>query len=104
AIVDGGNNRTQLLRVPGPGRIENRSIDSACNPYLAAAAVFAAGLDGIQRRLSPGRRNDLNIYQLSQKQIRELGIELLPSNLKEAVEHLGEDAVLLEALAPAFLD
>lgn len=104
AIVYGGNNRTQLLRIPGPGRVENRSIDSACNPYLAAAAVFAAGLDGIQRRLSPGRRNDLNIYDLSQKEIRELGIELMPSNLKEAVEHLADDQVLREALGPEFVD
>jgi glutamine synthetase len=104
AIVYGGNNRTQLLRVPGPGRVENRSIDSACNPYLAAAAVFAAGLDGIKRKLSPGRRNELNIYDLSPKQLRELGIELLPSNLKEAVEHLAEDAVLREALGAEFVD
>ena len=41
---------------------------------------------------------------MSQKQIRELGIELLPSNLKEAVEHLAEGAVLREALGPAFVD
>jgi glutamine synthetase len=104
AIVYGGNNRTQLLRIPGPGRVENRAIDSACNPYLAAAAIFAAGLDGIQRHLSPGRRNDLNIYDLSQKQIHELGIELMPSNLKEAVEHLSGDAVLREALGSEFVD
>lgn len=104
AIVYGGNNRTQLLRIPGPGRVENRSIDSACNPYLAAAAVFAAGLDGIKRQLSPGKRNDLNIYDLSLKQLRERGIELLPSNLKEAVESLAEDEVLREALGAEFVD
>jgi glutamine synthetase len=104
AIVYGGNDRPQLLRVPGPGRVENRSIDSACNPYLAAAAVFAAGLDGIQRHLSPGRRNELNIYDLSQQQLLELGIELMPSNLKEAVEHLAEDAVLRAALGSEFVD
>ena len=51
----GYNNRTQMLRIPGPGRIEDRTIDGSCNPYLAAAAVLAAGLDGIENRLEPDR-------------------------------------------------
>ncbi len=47
-ISYGYNNRTQMLRIPGPGRIEDRTIDSSCNPCLAAAAMLAAGLDGIE--------------------------------------------------------
>ena len=50
----GYNNRTQMLRVPGPGRVEDRTIDGSCNPYLAAAVTLAAGLDGIERGLDPG--------------------------------------------------
>src|SRR6202030_2260257 len=46
-ISYGYNNRTQMLRIPGPGRIEDRTIDGSANPYLAAAAVLAAGLDAI---------------------------------------------------------
>ena len=47
-ISYGYNNRTQMLRIPGPGRVEDRTIDGSCNPYLAAAAVLSAGLDGIE--------------------------------------------------------
>ena len=50
-ISYGYNNRTQMLRIPGPGRIEDRTIDGSANPYLAAATVLAAGLDGIENRL-----------------------------------------------------
>ena len=54
-ISYGYNNRTQMLRIPGPGRIEDRTIDGSCNPYLAAAAVLAAGLDGIANGARAGR-------------------------------------------------
>ena len=50
AIVLGANNRTAMLRVPGPGRFENRAVDGSCNPYLA----LAAGLDGVERGLDSG--------------------------------------------------
>ena len=53
-ISYGYNNRTQMLRIPGPGRIEDRTIDGSCNPYLAAAAVLAAGLDGIAEQPRAG--------------------------------------------------
>ena len=45
------NNRTQMLRVPAPGRVEDRTVDGSCNPYLAATVLLAAGLDGIEREL-----------------------------------------------------
>ena len=55
-ISYGYNNRTQMLRIPAPGRIEDRTIDGSANPYLAAAAVLAAGLDGIENGLEPASR------------------------------------------------
>ena len=53
-ITYGSANRTQMIRVPGPGRIENRMVDAAANPYLACAAMLAAGLDGIEHQIDPG--------------------------------------------------
>ena len=50
----GFNNRTQMLRIPAAGRIEDRTVDGSCNPYLAATAVLAAGLDGIENELDAG--------------------------------------------------
>ena len=54
-----------MLRIPGPGRIEDRTIDGSCNPYLAAAAVLAAGLDGIENGLDAGEPNSENLYTVS---------------------------------------
>ena len=59
----GYNNRTQMLRVPAPGRVEDRTVDGSCNPYLGAAVLLAAGLDGIERELDPGDPNALNLYE-----------------------------------------
>ena len=60
----GGNNRTQMLRVPDGGRVENRACDGSANPYLAMAAQLAAGLDGIDRGLDPGEPNRDNLHAL----------------------------------------
>ena len=54
-ISYGYNNRTQMLRIPAPGRIEDRTVDGSANPYLAAAAVLASGLDGIENAPRRGR-------------------------------------------------
>ncbi len=97
-ISYGYNNRTQMLRIPGPGRIEDRTIDGACNPYLAAAAVLAAGLDGIENRLDPGEPNSENLYAASYDELRGRGLETLPMNLLEATQELERDEVLREAL------
>src|SRR4029079_17264979 len=56
-ISYGYNNRTQMLRIPAPGRIEDRTVERAANPYLAAAAVLASGLDGIEKGLAAGEPN-----------------------------------------------
>jgi glutamine synthetase len=97
-ISYGYNNRTQMLRIPGPGRIEDRTIDGSCNPYLAATAVLAAGLDGIERKVDPGEPNTENLYTVSIDELRSRGLESLPATLGEAVGELERDDVLRAAL------
>ena len=95
-VTYGHNNRTQMLRVPGAGRIEDRTIDGACNPYLAATVVLAAGMDGIERGLDPGEPNAGNMYELGSAE--SAGVEVLPSNLLDATRELERDDVLRAAL------
>jgi glutamine synthetase len=97
-ISYGYNNRTQMLRIPGPGRVEDRTIDGACNPYLAATVILAAGLDGIETGLDPGDPNSDNLYEIPYGELRRRGLETLPSNLLDATEELERDDVLREAL------
>ena len=59
-----------MLRIPDAGRIEDRTVDGSCNPYLAATAMLAAGLDGIERELDAGEPNSANLYELSEE-VRE---------------------------------
>ena len=98
----GGNNRTQMLRIPGPGRIENRAIDGSCNPYLAAAALLAAGLDVIEWGLAAGPAEGRNMYELGVREREEAGIEVLPAALRDAVEALERDDVLCAALGDTY--
>ena len=62
-ITYGDNNRTACVRMPH-GRLEIRLPDSGCNPYLVSAALIAAGLDGIDRKLDPGPPQNINLYEL----------------------------------------
>ena len=94
----GGNNRTQMLRVPEGGRVENRGCDGSANPYLAAAAQLAAGLDGIDRELDPGEPNRENLHVLPAEQVASRGIGVLPPTLLHAADALAADDVLREAL------
>jgi glutamine synthetase len=93
-------NRSACVRVPvyqrGPHtaskkRIEFRPPDPSANPYLCFAAILAAGLDGIRRKIDMGDPVDENIYDLPPERRRELGIGELPGSLKEAVEALKSD-------------
>jgi glutamine synthetase len=97
----GYNNRTQMLRIPGPGRVEDRTIDGGCNPYLAATVILAAGLDGIENRLDPGEPNSLNLYEATADELSRLGIDVLPANLLDATRELERDDVLRAALGRA---
>jgi glutamine synthetase len=97
-ISYGFNNRTQMLRIPEGGRIEDRTVDGSCNPYLGATAMLAAGLDGVERKLDPGEPNSANLYTMSPEQRAEGGIELLPANLLDATRELQKNDVLRAAL------
>jgi glutamine synthetase len=94
----GYNNRTQMLRVPAPGRIEDRTVDGSCNPYLAATAMLSAGLDGIERGLDPGDPNSANLYTMSATDRAAAGIETLPANLLDATRELAGCDVLRAGL------
>jgi glutamine synthetase len=94
----GGNNRTQMLRVPEAGRVENRAVDGSANPYLAMAAQLAAGLDGIDRGLDPGEPNQDNLYLLSADVVGRRGIRTLPATLLHAMDELLADDVMRDAL------
>jgi glutamine synthetase len=83
-----------MLRVPAPGRVEDRTVDGSCNPYLGATAMLAAGLDGIERELDPGEPVSANMYEMSENDRVTQGIELLPTNLLEATRELERDDVL----------
>jgi len=98
-VAYGDNNRTACVRIPG-GRLEFRLPDSGCNPYLALAALIAAGLDGVDRKLDPGEPTNLNMYELTEAQLEEKKIELLPQNLLAAVEALEKDEVVKSGLGP----
>lgn len=98
-ISYGDNNRSSMVRIPG-GRLELRLPDGSCNPYLATAAVIAAGLDGIENDLDPGKAHNMNLYELSEQELKDKGIEILPQNLHEALRELEKDTVLKEALGP----
>jgi glutamine synthetase len=103
-ITYGGSNRTQMIRIPGPGRIENRIIDGAANPYLAATALLAAGLDGIQNKIEPGAKNTRNLYTVPEDTLRAENIEFLPTTLKDAIDYFECDTVLHAALGQELSD
>ncbi|MBX6379048.1 MAG: glutamine synthetase, partial [Clostridia bacterium] len=95
-------NRSPLIRVPAKRglstRIELRSPDPSCNPYLALAVCLAAGLDGIRHRLQPPAPINRNIYHMSPRERAEAGIEDLPGSLAAALEELDRDPVIQAAL------
>ena len=100
----GLRNRSALIRVPAARgkatRIEYRSPDPACNPYLAFTVMLAAGIDGIQNKIDPGDPVEVDLYQLSEEEIKEKGIKVLPTSLWEAYHSLEEDPLILNALGP----
>ena len=91
-------NRSALIRIPTPRgqgtRVELRCPDPACNPYLAFAACLAAGLDGIQRQLTPPEAAHENLYAL---EVQRTG-ERLPDTLEAAIQALRADSVVTGAL------
>lgn len=96
-VAHGPNNRTALVRTL-PGRFEWRLPDASANPYLATAALIAAGLDGIARGLAPPPACEDDLFELPLAEIRRRGIGLLPQSLGEALDALEADTVVRGAL------
>jgi len=94
--------RSPMVRVPSQRgaatRIELRSPDPSCNPYLALALTIKAGLDGIQKKMEAPTPVTRNIYRMSADERLALGVKNLPSDLGAALDRLEEDPVMMEAL------
>ncbi len=94
-----GNNRTHMIRVPGPGRFELRLPDGAANPYLLQAAILAAGLDGIRCDSDPGPRHDIDMYAEGHT-IKDA--PKLPLNLLDALRNFDENDEFKSMLGKEF--
>ncbi|MFQ5466821.1 MAG: type III glutamate--ammonia ligase [Kiloniellaceae bacterium] len=101
SVTYGGNNRTHMVRIPDPGRLEFRLMDGATNPYLAQAGLLAAGLDGMANKRDPGKRLDIDMYADGHK-LR--GAKKLPLNLLDALRYLEKNKVLRETMGKAQID
>ncbi len=102
-IAWAAKNRSPLIRIPssmgaGSTRIELRSPDPSCNPYLTYAIILAAGLDGVKRGLVPPAPVEKNIYTMDPKERAALKIESLPENLHDALDALEKDSLIMETL------
>ncbi len=104
SITYAGNNRTHMIRIPDEGRMELRLPDGAANPYLLPASIMAAGLDGIERKLDPGKRHDIDMYAEGHT---VKGAKKLPLNLLDALRAFDKDknlkAAIGEETSAAFL-
>jgi glutamine synthetase len=101
-VCYGGNNRTNMLRIPmGGGRVECRMPDIACNLYLAGAMMLAAGLEGIREALDPGAPHMENMYEYTEADLARQGIRVLPRTLLEAVEAFAADPLSREVFGDA---
>ncbi|WP_377193748.1 type III glutamate--ammonia ligase [Ruegeria meonggei] len=94
-----GNNRTHMVRVPGPGRFELRLPDGATNPYLLQAVIIAAGLSGIRSKADPGKRWDIDMYAEGHK-VR--GAPKLPLNMLDALREYDKDKELKAMMGAEF--
>ncbi len=101
-IAWSSRNRSPLIRVPAKKgqstRIELRSPDPSCNPYLALAVCLKAGLDGIKNKIKPPQSCDQNIYEMTPQEREKFSIDSLPENLSEALNKLTADQVIVDAL------
>jgi glutamine synthetase len=101
----GVNNRSAMIRIPthkpGKGkstRIELRTLDSACNPYLAFAVILAAGLDGIERKLELAPETSDDVWELSEIERKAAGIKPLPNSLEHALAYMEKSELVSDAL------
>lgn len=94
-----GNNRTHMVRVPGPGRFELRLPDGAVNPYLLQAVIIAAGLSGIRSKADPGKRHDIDMYAEGHA---ITDAPKLPLNMLDALRAYEADEELVQTLGAEF--
>jgi glutamine synthetase len=94
-----GNNRTHMVRVPGPGRFELRLPDGAANPYLMQAVILAAGLDGVRTQADPGKRWDIDMYTQGHT---VKGAPKLPLNMLDALREYDKDKTLKAMMGEEF--
>ncbi|MFB1024917.1 MAG: type III glutamate--ammonia ligase, partial [Octadecabacter sp.] len=94
-----GNNRTHMVRVPGPGRFELRLPDGAVNPYLLQAIIIAAGLSGVRSKADPGKRHDIDMYAMGHT---VTDAPKLPLNMLDALRAYDADAELKAAMGAEF--
>lgn len=94
-----GNNRTHMVRVPGPGRFELRLPDGAVNPYLLQAIIIAAGLSGMRGNADPGPHYDIDMYRDGHT-VKDA--PRLPLNLLDALREYEKDTALQEVLGEDF--
>ena len=101
-------NRSALIRVPSANgkyrRIEFRSPDPSCNPYLAFSVILTAGIDGIRNNIDPGEPTNIDIYNLSDDERKKRGIDSLPGSLMEAKEEFLKDKVLIDSLSEHIIE
>ena len=94
-----GNNRTHMVRVPGPGRFELRLPDGAVNPYLLQAIIIAAGLSGVRTKADPGKRHYIDMYAEGYK---ITDAPKLPLNMLDALRAYDDDTELKAAMGEEF--
>ncbi|WP_288432009.1 type I glutamate--ammonia ligase [uncultured Deinococcus sp.] len=102
------SNRSALIRIPAKRgnstRAEVRMPDPSCNPYLALAAMLAAGLDGIEQKMEPPPAIQRNIFKMTVREKRHHRVKELPADLREAVDELEKDEVIARALGEHVMD
>ena len=89
-----GNNRTHMIRIPDPGRFELRLMDGSANPYLLQAGIIAAGLEGINKKINPGKPLHCNMYTDYKKYPN---LKKLPNDISQAIKMLEQNKVLSNA-------
>ncbi|MDC0967745.1 type III glutamate--ammonia ligase [Alphaproteobacteria bacterium] len=101
SITWAGNNRTHMVRVPGPGRFELRLMDGASNPYLLQAGSLMLGLDGVMHKRDPGKRLDINMYTEGHKAGK---VKKLPLNLLDSIRAFETSKVIRQGFGDQFVD
>jgi glutamine synthetase len=102
AVVYGAGARGAAIRIPdergGSARVECRFPDAAMNPYLALGSILACGLEGVEKKLDPGKPLTVDLSFMSDREITARGLALMPRSLSEALSAFEKDALLREAM------